>query len=73
MTTALGQARADDCGSLREAGLVYAALEVGQDSLTPHIPFKTSKDVSRGFRHPQLGRLLCPAKYLTEFDSDNAE
>jgi hypothetical protein len=73
MTGALGGARADDCGSLREAGLAYAASEVGQEFLTPQIPFRTSKDMFRGFRHPQLGRLLCPVKYLTEFDSNNAE
>jgi hypothetical protein len=73
MTAVLGGARSDDCGSLKEAGLVYAALEVGRDSLTPHIAFKTSKDAIRGFHHPQLGRLLCPAKYLADFDASSAE
>jgi hypothetical protein len=73
MTAALGGAQSNDCGSLREAGLAYAALEIGQQSLTPHIAFKTSKDASRGFLHPQLGRLLCPAKYLIDFDANSTE
>jgi hypothetical protein len=73
MTKALAAARSDDCGSLREAGLVYAALEVGQESLTPHVAFKALKDTSRGFNHPQLGRLLCPVKYLADFDANNTE
>jgi hypothetical protein len=73
MTAALGGARSDDCGSLKEPGLVYAALEFGQQSLLPHITFKALKDTSRGFHHPQLGRLLCPVKFLTNFDSNNTE
>lgn len=73
MTNALGGARSDDCGSLKEAGLAYAALEVGLQSLAPAIAFKSPKDASRGFLHPQLGRLLCPAKHLTDFDSDTTE
>jgi len=73
MTAALGGARSDDCSSLKEAGLAYAALEIGQQILTPHVAFKTSKDACRGFHHPQLGRLLCPAKYLIDFDINNTE
>jgi hypothetical protein len=30
MTASVGAARGDDCGSLREAGLAYAALEIGE-------------------------------------------
>lgn len=73
MTTALAGARGDDCGSLRETGLIYAALEVGEPHLTPHVGFKTPKDATRGFYHPQLGRLLCPAKYLVDFDTNSTE
>ena len=73
MTTALGGARADDCNSLKESGLTYAACEIGQESLVPHISLRTSKDASRGFQHPQIGRLLCPAKFLIDFDADSAE
>jgi len=73
MTSALGGARSDDCGSLKELGLVYAALPIGANSLTPAIPPKTPKAATRGFHHPILGRLLCPAKYLVEFDESPVE
>jgi len=73
MMTALGGAQGNNCGSLKKAGLVYAALEVGQESLTPHIAFKSLKDPCRGFHHPQLGRLLCPVKHIIDFDTDSTE
>lgn len=71
MTSAIGGARSDDCGSLREIGLIYAALEAGANSLVPSIAPKTPKSATRGWNHPVLGRLLCPAKYLAEFDEDS--
>ena len=73
MTSALGSARSDDCGSLKEVGLTYVALHIGVDNLTPSIPPKMPKAVQRGFHHPSLGRLLCPAKYLAEFDENPTE
>jgi hypothetical protein len=73
MTSAIGGARSDDCGSLKEVGLTYAALEVGSNSLTPSITPKTTKTATRGFHHSVLGRLLCPAKYLVEFDENPTE
>ena len=73
MTTALRRAQSNDCSGLKEAGLVYAALKVGRESLMPPIAFKTPKDVSRGFHHPQLGQLLCPAKYFNDFDTNSVE
>ena len=70
MTSAVGVARSDDCGSLKEIGLAYAALEVGLNGLVPSIAPKTTKAATRGWNHPILGRLLCPAKHLVEFDND---
>ena len=71
MTSAIGGARSDDCGSLREVGLMYAALEAGATSLEPSIAPKSPKSVTQGWNHPILGRLLCPAKYLADFDDDS--
>lgn len=70
MTSAISAARSDDCGSLKDIGLTYAALEAGMITLVPSITPRTSKSATRGWNHPVLGRLLCPAKYLTEFDED---
>ena len=73
MTAVLGAAHSDDCGSLKETGLSYAACEIGEQYLTPHIGIKTSKNTTQGFHHPQLGRLLCPAKHLVDFDTNSTE
>jgi len=72
MTQALGNARSDDCGSLREDGLAYVALESPGKLLQPPIAAKSPKSGIRGFNHLILGRLLCPIKYLAEFDEDPA-
>jgi hypothetical protein len=73
MTSAIGGARSDDCSSLKEVGLTYAALEAGTNALAPSIAPKTTKAATRGFHHPVLGRLLCPAKHLVDYDDDSAE
>lgn len=72
MTQALGNARSDDCGSLREDGLAYVALDSLGKVLQPPIPAKSGKTGIRGFNHQTLGRLLCPVKYITDFDADPA-
>ena len=72
MNQALGGARSDDCGSLREDGIAYVSLEISPTILTPAIPVKSPKAANRGFHHPILGRLLCPIKYINEFDADPA-
>jgi hypothetical protein len=71
MTAAIGSTRSDDCGSLKEDGLVYAAMEAGSNSLVPPIPL--TKAATRGFHHLVLGRLLCPARHLADFDADHTE
>jgi hypothetical protein len=70
MTQSLGSARSDDCGSLREGGVAYVALTSPLKMLQPLIPPKSPKDGIRGFNHVMLGRLLCPIKYIEEFDAD---
>jgi hypothetical protein len=70
MTLAISAARSDNCGGLKDIGLTYAALEAGMNTLMPSITPRTSKSATQGWNHPVLGRLLCPAKYLMEFDED---
>ncbi|KIN93453.1 hypothetical protein M404DRAFT_36097 [Pisolithus tinctorius Marx 270] len=58
--------RTDDCGSLKWPGLNYVLLNTS--ALVPSIPpTDTSKSLC-GFHHPQLARLLCLHKYISEFD-----
>ncbi|KAF9544906.1 hypothetical protein CPC08DRAFT_755773 [Agrocybe pediades] len=70
MTDAANAARGDDIGSLLDKGLVYVALEQPGHVLTPPIHPNARKNESRGHHHPVLSRLLCPVRYLNEFDRD---
>ena len=70
MTQALGNARSDDCGSLREDGLAYVAIDTPGKVIQPPIVAKTPKSGMQGFNHLVLGRLLCPIKYVAKFDED---
>jgi hypothetical protein len=72
MNKALGGARSDDCGSLREMGLSYVAIDTETKTLDPPILPRSAKVGTRGFYHPVLGRLLCPLKYIKDFDADPA-
>ena len=60
-----------DLGAVKHVCLTYVPLDM-QDkdqALVPSIP-KTEDKSSRGFNHPQIARLLCPCKRLSEFDAD---
>ena len=72
MTQALGNAHSDDCGSLCEDGLAYIALDSPGKVLQPPITAKSLKSDIWGFNHLILSCLLCPIKYLAEFDEDPA-
>ena len=48
----------------------YVALETPGGELVPKIPANATKCESRGFYHPILARLLCPVKWLSDFDAD---
>ena len=70
MNRATTQSRADDTTSLGKAGLAYLADTLPNGVITPPISLTSTKGESRGFKHPVTARLLCPIKYLTEFDAD---
>lgn len=73
MSKAMGSARSDDCSSLRDTGLSYIAMDLPTRRLEPHIPPHADKGSHRGFQHPDLARLLCPMRMLSEFDANPAE
>jgi hypothetical protein len=70
LNEAANGARSDDIGGLVKAGLMYVAEDQPNQQLQPAIPFKEKKSTSRGFKHPVLGHLLCPAKYISQLDAD---
>jgi len=59
--------RGDDSAALKKYINQYPA-PVGT-GLLPPISMTEDKSM-RGFNHPQLARLLCPVKYLGDFDMD---
>ena len=68
MASALSAACSDDISSLHADGLTYIALDLPNKILHPPILPKSPKAITRGFNHPVLGRLLCPIKYIKDFD-----
>ena len=73
MHIASAAARGDDIASLNIHGLRYIALEQPGKQLLPDIAPDADRAASRGYNHPVLSRLLCPARLLQEFDVDPTE
>ncbi|CDO69784.1 hypothetical protein BN946_scf184766.g29 [Trametes cinnabarina] len=61
MSSVAGKARGDDISRLKDKVVSLADL-----SDTSGLKAKSS----RGFKHPETGRLLCPIKRLGEYDAD---
>ncbi|KAF9539267.1 hypothetical protein CPC08DRAFT_651227 [Agrocybe pediades] len=70
MACATSAARSDDLSSLNKLALAYTASAEAGECLVPPIKVGSTKSKTRGHKHPQLSRLLCPAKYLADFDKD---
>jgi len=66
-------ARGADIHSLREKGISYIELEQPGKCIIPHIDPAAPKNIVRGHNHLVLSRLLCPVKYLAEFDANPEE
>jgi hypothetical protein len=69
MVTAAGDARSEDTASLRHTGIAYLPKDPATDTVVPAITKDQGKAV-RGFNHPFTARLLCPIRYLKDFDAD---
>ena len=65
MSKAAGNARSDDCGSLRYAATNYV-MDDPNTPLQPTIPKQRNK-ADRGFNHPILAELLCPRSILDKY------
>ncbi|TBU60472.1 hypothetical protein BD310DRAFT_815048, partial [Dichomitus squalens] len=62
--TIAGKVRSDDLGRLNHDIVTYSRLEDPNDILQRHS--------NRGFQDPRTGRLLCPVRYLKEFEAKPA-
>ena len=58
---------------LHEKGIYYIELEQPDHQLDPKLDPAALKSSTCGHHHPVLSRLLCPVKYLAEFNADLAE
>ncbi|KAF7783394.1 hypothetical protein Agabi119p4_1418 [Agaricus bisporus var. burnettii] len=67
MDESRGSACAIDATHIKSSILTYVALILPDRRLEPPLSHAESKELSRGWRHPQLAALLIPAKYLREY------
>lgn len=70
MSAAAGTARSNDISNLKKDALTYTALCEPNERLEPSINPNESKKTVRGFKHLQLGRLLCPQDLIEKYDND---
>jgi len=61
----MGEQKSTDLGSVKHDGLPY--LLPDGSAFNPPIP-KSEDKSNRGFNHPQLARMLCPAQKVKSFD-----
>lgn len=63
--------RAEDGSRLRKVVGTYAAPHPDKQVVQPPVSVETKGGRARmGFNHPQLGRMLCPVKYLKDYIED---
>jgi hypothetical protein len=65
--------RSEDASCLKSRMGSYAAPNPDKDLVSPPIRDDSMSRSKMGFNHPQLGPLLCPAKFLVEYNKDLAE
>lgn len=69
---AAATARQTDTGHIRLKGIQYILPNPERDTLLPPIPESGYKS-DRGFHHPVIAKLLCPARLIDEFVKDPQE
>jgi hypothetical protein len=67
MAEAFGNARAQDTNSARYDVPTFVPLDPLVDVVQPPI---TNDKSARGFNHPIVGKLLCPLRFLPEYEAD---
>jgi len=69
MADAAKGARSDDTGGLKMKAVLYLPINPKQDACVPPITNEKYKS-DRGFNHPLTSRLLCPQKFIKDYDAD---
>ncbi|EMD41494.1 hypothetical protein CERSUDRAFT_70035 [Gelatoporia subvermispora B] len=70
LTKVVNRTQSDDTTGLKNAIEKYAMKNPKTESLQP--PLSRTNKANWGFNHPQLARLLCPAKYIMKYNEDPA-
>ncbi len=73
LNDAVTAVRGSDISSLCEKGIYYIELEQPDQQLNLKLNPAAPKNSTCSHHHLVLSRLLCPVKYLAEFDADPAE
>jgi hypothetical protein len=68
MANAAADARSEDTASLRHTGIAYLPKDTTTDTIVPAIT-KDQGKIIRGFNHQFTARLLCPIRFLKDFDA----
>ncbi|KAG1728882.1 hypothetical protein EDD22DRAFT_788967 [Suillus occidentalis] len=69
----INHTRSEDASCLKSRMGTYAAPVPDKALVNPPIGDDSKSHSKMGFNHPQLGTMLCPAKFLGEFNKDPAK
>ncbi|KAG2159037.1 uncharacterized protein EDB93DRAFT_1058951, partial [Suillus bovinus] len=70
MQNMINHTRSEDASCLRSRMGSYAAPNPDKDVVRPPITDNSKSRAQMGFNHAQLGKMLCPVKYLTDYIKD---
>ncbi|KAG1722129.1 hypothetical protein EDB19DRAFT_2044134 [Suillus lakei] len=70
MQNMINHTRSEDASHLKSRMGSYAAPNPDKKLICPPITDDSKSRAQMGFHHAQLGKLLCPAKYLVEYIKD---
>ncbi|KAG2737697.1 hypothetical protein P692DRAFT_20669020, partial [Suillus brevipes Sb2] len=71
MQTMINHTRSEDASRLKARMGSYAAPHPDKQLVFPPVAADDSKSRAKmGFNHTQLGKMLCPAKYLDDYSKD---
>jgi hypothetical protein len=70
MQTMINHTRSEDASRLKARMGSYAAPHPEKQLVFPPIVDDSKSRSKMGFNHAQLGKMLCPAKYLDDYSKD---
>jgi hypothetical protein len=70
MQNMINHTRSEDASRLKSRMGSYTAPNPDKDVVRPPITDNSKSRAQMGFNHVQLGKMLCPAKYLADYIKD---